>query len=112
MPERLLSNPGRPEFAVTLPDPLPEFGTIFRPLKQPALDRFVLARLEREDLAPSAVAILLDEFYAVIGDAIGHAGGQIQNLAGDAVMAVFGIPQTHDDDALRAVRAALRSRVG
>jgi len=32
---------------LTLPDPLPEFGTIFRPLKQPALDRFVKASRER-----------------------------------------------------------------
>ena len=62
-----------------------------------------------EDLAPSAVAILLDEFYAVIGDAIGHAGGKIQNLAGDAVMAVFGLEEpTPGGDGRAAVESGRR----
>ena len=44
--------------------------------------------------------------------AIVRHGGTVEKYAGDAVMAAFGIPVSHEDDALRAARAALDIRVG
>jgi tetratricopeptide (TPR) repeat protein len=48
----------------------------------------------------------------VMSAAIERHGGTVEKFIGDAVMAVFGLPVAHEDDALRAVRAALDMRAG
>jgi class 3 adenylate cyclase/tetratricopeptide (TPR) repeat protein len=52
----------------------------------------------------------MQRWFVRMGDAIERHGGTIENYIGDAVMAVFGIPVAHEDDALRAVRAAADMR--
>src|SRR4029453_18781434 len=47
-----------------------------------------------------------DEMRAIVE----HHGGTVEKFIGDEVMAVFGIPNVHEDDALRAVRAAAEMR--
>jgi class 3 adenylate cyclase/tetratricopeptide (TPR) repeat protein len=55
---------------------------------------------------PEATRALLARYFAAMRAAIERHGGTVEKFAGDAVMAVFGIPVAHEDDALRAVRAA------
>jgi len=50
---------------------------------------------------------LLSSYFAVARDVVGRHGGSIEKFIGDAVMAVWGAPLAHEDDALRAVRAGL-----
>src|SRR2546427_2215338 len=56
---------------------------------------------------------VLGRFYDVTVDELHALRGRPEKFIGDAVMAVFGLPQVHEDDALRAVRAglAIRERV-
>jgi class 3 adenylate cyclase len=49
----------------------------------------------------------LDRYFAQASQVIGRYGGTVEKFIGDAVMAVWGAPTAHEDDAERAVRAAL-----
>jgi class 3 adenylate cyclase/tetratricopeptide (TPR) repeat protein len=62
------------------------------------------ARAERAD--PESTRHLLARYFAAIRTVIEHHGGTVEKFIGDAVMAVFGVPTLHEDDALRAVLAA------
>jgi class 3 adenylate cyclase len=63
-----------------------------------------------ERLDPEALRGLLGRWYEEMRAPIERHGGQVEKFIGDAVMAVFGVPQVHEDDALRAVRAAVEMR--
>ncbi|HEU0303555.1 MAG TPA: BTAD domain-containing putative transcriptional regulator [Gaiellaceae bacterium] len=63
-----------------------------------------------EALDPEALRRVLDGYFAAARRAIESHGGTIEKFIGDAVMAVFGVPVAHEDDALRAVRAAVDTR--
>jgi class 3 adenylate cyclase/tetratricopeptide (TPR) repeat protein len=63
-----------------------------------------------EQLDPEALRELMGSWYEAMRNAVEAHGGTVEKFVGDAVMAVFGLPQAHEDDALRAVRAALEMR--
>jgi class 3 adenylate cyclase len=63
-----------------------------------------------EELDPEALRRLLAGYYRLASEVLARHGGTVEKVIGDAVVAVFGVPQLHDDDALRAVRAAVELR--
>src|ERR671932_548355 len=56
---------------------------------------------------PEIVRRRVTRFFQQVSRCIEHHGGTVEKFAGDAVMAAFGIPRAHEDDAERAVRAGL-----
>jgi class 3 adenylate cyclase len=63
-----------------------------------------------ERLDPEVLHNLINRYFEEMRATIERHGGMVEKFAGDAVMAVFGIPHAHEDDALRAVRAAAEIR--
>jgi class 3 adenylate cyclase/tetratricopeptide (TPR) repeat protein len=59
-----------------------------------------------ERLDPETVRRVMERYFELASRVITRHGGTVEKFIGDAVMAVFGIPVVHEDDALRAVRAA------
>ena len=59
---------------------------------------------------PEVVRRRVNEFFDRVSRCVTTHGGIVEKFAGDAVLAAFGIPQAHEDDAERAVRAALAMR--
>jgi class 3 adenylate cyclase/tetratricopeptide (TPR) repeat protein len=57
-------------------------------------------------LDPEDVHAMLERYYAIADEIVERFGGSIDKHIGDSVMAVFGAPIAHGDDAVRAVRAA------
>ena len=63
-----------------------------------------------ESVDPEALRSLLARYFERMKAIVEHHGGTVEKFVGDAVMAVFGVPVLHEDDALRAVRAAAEMR--
>ena len=59
-----------------------------------------------ERIDQEAMSEIKKRYFTVMAAQIERHGGTIEKYIGDAIMAVFGIPRAHEDDALRAVRAA------
>jgi len=103
-------NPDRARFCLGCGAPLGETA-------EPAEERKVVSVLfvdlvgftGRSDRAdPEDVRAILRPYHARLKQEIERFGGTIEKFVGDAVMAVFGAPVSHEDDAERSVRAALR----
>jgi class 3 adenylate cyclase/tetratricopeptide (TPR) repeat protein len=63
-----------------------------------------------ERLDPESVRAVMTRFFRQMRAALERHGGTVEKYIGDAVMAVFGVPLLHEDDAFRAVRAAQAMR--
>jgi class 3 adenylate cyclase/tetratricopeptide (TPR) repeat protein len=63
-----------------------------------------------ERLDPEALQALLGRYFDAARSTFERHGGTVEKFIGDAVVAVFGVPVAHEDDAARASRAALQLR--
>jgi class 3 adenylate cyclase len=63
-----------------------------------------------ESVDPEALQALLARYFERMSGIVELHGGSVEKFIGDAVMAVFGVPVAHEDDALRACRAAIEMR--
>ena len=63
-----------------------------------------------ESIDPEALRDTLARYFERMKSIVERHGGTVEKFIGDAVMAVFGVPTAHEDDALRAVRAAEEMR--
>ena len=63
-----------------------------------------------EQLDVESLREVMDDYFRVMRTVLEGHGGVVEKFIGDAVMAVFGLPHMHEDDALQAVRAAVAMR--
>src|SRR5579859_5456802 len=59
---------------------------------------------------PESMRRVMGKYFVAMKEVLERHGGSVEKFIGDAVMAVFGVPRIHEDDALRAVRAATEMR--
>jgi class 3 adenylate cyclase/tetratricopeptide (TPR) repeat protein len=91
--------PPLPPLSTTLPEERRQVTVVFADLSG------YTAVAERMD--PESVKSLVDRSLQRLGEEVDRFGGRVDKYIGDNVMAVFGAPVAHEDDAERAVRAAL-----
>jgi class 3 adenylate cyclase/tetratricopeptide (TPR) repeat protein len=106
-----------PNCGATVPEEARFCPNCGSPLGEPAAEERKLVTVVFADLAGSTeLATHLDAeryrevmqaFYQTVSGELASLRGRAEKFVGDAVMAVFGLPHAHDDDALRAVRAGL-----
>ena len=60
-----------------------------------------------EKLDPEDVKDITSNIFTGVKDVINKYEGFLEKFAGDGVLALFGVPKTHEDDPIRAIRAAL-----
>ncbi|HYN68873.1 MAG TPA: adenylate/guanylate cyclase domain-containing protein [Candidatus Eisenbacteria bacterium] len=64
-----------------------------------------------ERLDPESLRAIMGRWFEAMREVLERHGGTVEKFIGDAVVAVFGVPTLHEDDALRAVRATADMRI-
>jgi predicted ATPase/class 3 adenylate cyclase len=106
-------NPERARFCLACGSPLLE-----RPSPRPAVRKIVTVVFTDvtgstaigDRLDPESLRRVMTRYFDAMREVLERHGGTVEKFIGDAVMAVFGVPVLHEDDALRAVRAAAEMR--
>jgi class 3 adenylate cyclase/tetratricopeptide (TPR) repeat protein len=99
-------NPDRARFCLACGSALPAERPDRRPVTALVCDLVGSTRLA-ERLDAEVLRRVLDRYHETMRAAIERHGGTVEKFIGDAVVGIFGVPSVHEDDALRAVRAAL-----
>jgi class 3 adenylate cyclase len=100
-------SPWRPSATSVTSGPVPRIPRMERKLATVLFVDLVDSTEYVSGTDPEVVRRRVTTFFDGVADCIQLYGGTVEKFAGDAVMAAFGIPQGHEDDAERAVRAAL-----
>jgi class 3 adenylate cyclase/tetratricopeptide (TPR) repeat protein len=108
-------NPDRAKFCLACATPLTDEPTAAREVRKTVTVVFSdvigsTALGERAD--PEILRRVMGRYFEEMRAALERHGGTVEKFIGDAVVAVFGIPQLHEDDALRAVKAAAEMQSG
>src|SRR5512132_768055 len=101
-------NPARARFCLPCGSPLTASGTgrEVRKTVTVVFSDLVGSTPLGERLDPEALRGVITRYYDRAAEVLARHGGTVAKFIGDAVMAVYGIPRLHEDDALRAVRGA------
>jgi class 3 adenylate cyclase len=105
-------NPVRARFCLACGSPLAASGTgrEVRKTVTVVFSDLVGSTPLGERLDPESLREVITRYYDRAAEVLVRHGGTVEKFIGDAVMAVYGIPRLHEDDALRAVRGAVELR--
>lgn len=99
-------NPDEAKFCLNCATPLPQERVELRKVVTLLFADVIGSTAAADRLDPESVRRMMQRYFETARTIIERHGGTVEKFVGDAVMAVFGIPTIHEDDALRAVRAA------
>lgn len=101
------SNPPDAQFCLQCGTPLSEATQVERRVLSVLFADLVASTPLTAGLDPERTRTIVGGYFAAMRQEVERHGGVVEKFIGDAVMSVFGLPQAHEDDPERAVRAAM-----